>query len=153
MEARFGKMPSFDESDRSVHSARSSEREAGSGSSTRSFFARELRALRKTVWTAGSKYNILVSSLLGFLATLTLLLVFRPFFVMRALETPAATDESEYVNPPHFAPAEPAVCADPVVSIGSVLLWSAVVAAAIALLTYFTCKKSESGSDSIAQRM
>ena len=103
-----------------------------------SFWKREWNLCRTTVWSAGSKYNILVSSLIGFVACAAILLLFQPVFVMkkRELEEPAQTEYLDHVNASSISSYT--------ISVGALFLWSSAAAAAICLLTYFTNRASKS---------
>jgi len=141
MEARFGKARSLNSSHESSPSARSKSTHAPHSTSS-NFFQRQWQLCRDTARTPGSKYNVIVSSILGFIASFVILVIFRPLFIMRKIE-PELSTESEYLTgPPHamsMSPNEPVY----VLSFSAIALWSAVAACAIALLTYFTNRKTD----------
>lgn len=117
----------------------SKDRDGRSRDPQESFFKREWRQCRATVWKAGSKYNIILSSLLGFVATFAVLLIFRPIFVMTKTEGAKAPIEYEYMTDPQLPP--PSDTSDYTISFGALFLWSGLAAGAVALLTHFTCRK------------
>lgn len=110
-----------------------------------SFVAREWSRCKKSVMVAGSKYNILISSMAGFVLTFVMLLIFRPIFIMRRMSPDADESAEEYVMSPHHKPAARSstyTSSEYQISWGSVVIWSVVAGAAVAILTYFTCRKS-----------
>lgn len=130
MEARFGTL-----------SQRTGRASSPSLDSTKkgSFFTREWQQCRATVWKAGTKYNIIVAALLTLIVTGIILFAFQPIFVMNKQEATAEPVEYEYLTDPQLPP--PPDTSTYTVSVGSVLMWSAVAAGTTALLTYFTCRK------------
>ena len=98
MEARFGNLPTRPRSRESSESQRSQR------DPKESFFKREWRKCRKTVWQAGSMYNIIVTALMSFVITLVILLVFRPIFIMSKNESLVSQMEYEYLTDPQVPP-------------------------------------------------
>lgn len=162
MEARFGTVnrsrsrtqsssPSENSGNLRGGGERGGRRRSGRSSSSSkqgNVFQREWQLCRQTVWTAGSKYNILVSSFLGFVISLIILVAFRPIFVMtKVADSPIAESES-LVHPP-LQDIRETVC-EYKLSMGSILLWSALAGGSVAILTYFTCRKPSDTSASYA---
>lgn len=111
----------------------------------KSFVAREWSQCKKSVMVAGSKYNILISSMAGFVLTFVMLLIFRPVFIMRRISPDADENMEEYAMHPHHKPTTQSstyTSSEYQISWGSVVIWSVVAGAAVAILTYFTCRKS-----------
>ena len=156
MEARFGNIKNLGPSTRRRRNSYGTNSDSGrvnDFNKSPSFVSREWSNCKKTVWTAGSKYNIIVSSLIGFVATFIMLLIFRPIFIMRKKEedqVQSSTVEVEYMTHPQLIhnnhQPQQTVLTDSEysISLGAVFLWSASAAGAIALLTYFTCRQSSS---------
>lgn len=76
---------------------------------------------------------------MSFVITLTILLVFRPIFIMTKPDTPSSQVEYEYLTDPQFPP--PSENCDYTISVGALFLWSGLAAGATGLLTYFTNRK------------
>jgi hypothetical protein len=111
-----------------------------------SFFKREWQQCRTTVWQAGTKYNIIVTSLFSFIATVIILVSFQPMFIMTKHEVTSDPVDYEYLTAPPMPP--PPEQARYNISVGSVLMWGAMAAGATALVTYFTCRKKTASSTS-----
>jgi hypothetical protein len=143
MEARFG---TIQHAPPPPPRSRGSSKDRGGGvrDSQEPFFKREWRQCRATVWKSGSKYNIILSSILGFAATFIVLLIFRPIFVMSKAGATPAQIEYEYMTDPQLPP--PPDTSDYTVSFGALFMWSGLAAGVTALLTYFTCRKSNSSA-------
>lgn len=100
------------------------------------FFQKEWYQLKKTWTTTGSRYNLIVPVVLGFVGCAVILFTIQPFFVKSQEQVP------QDIRPNIEYGAHP-VQESESIAIGSVLMWSGIGAVAVGLLTFFTRPKPE----------